>query len=314
MAPPSSTALRLILLVNPRSGQGRGAGAVGAIADRLTGLGHSVRRVEPPSAEQVAPGLAAAIEEGADRVLVAGGDGLFHRALPALLAPTPTGPSAPVGLLPVGTGNDFARALGHARRIEQVIERALGPTRWLDVLQTPGGPVASVVTAGFSGRVNLTANGMTLPVGSMKYTLATLKESTRLRPVPLRMQLDDGRIIDQDVSFVAIANTRYFGGGMAICPDADPADGLLDVTVVDPLSAPRLLLFLPLVYSGRHVRHPAVTTYRARSVSVTCGDSFWGDGEALGFAAGRIGIAPRSIAVAGGGSVSGPEPGPKVAE
>ncbi len=292
MDPSSSDALRLLLLVNPRSRQGRGAGTVDAIAERLAALGHSVRRVEPSSAEQVAPDLAAAIDRAVDRVLIAGGDGLLHRALPALLGLTPTGSRVPVGLLAVGTGNDFARALGQPGRIEQVIERALGPTRALDVLQTPGGPVASVATAGFSGRVNRTANGMTLPVGSMKYTLATLKESTRLRPVPLRMELDDGRIIDQEVSFVAIANTRYFGGGMAICPDADPVDGLLDVTVVDPLSAPRLLLFLPLVYSGRHVRHPAVTTYRARSVSVTCGDGFWGDGEPLGFVEGRIGIAP----------------------
>ena len=147
MAPSSSEALRLLLLSNPRSRQGRRAGAVEAIADRLTALGHSVRRVEPSSAEQVAPDLAAAIDEGVDRVLIAGGDGLMHRALPALLGPTPTGPRVPVGLLAVGTGNDFARALGQLRRIEQVIERALGPTRVLDVLQTPGGPVASVATA-----------------------------------------------------------------------------------------------------------------------------------------------------------------------
>ena len=258
------------------------------------------------------PSLAAAIEDGIDRVLIAGGDGLVHRSLPALVSTTAGEHGVPVGLLPIGTGNDFARSFGRARRVEQTIDRALGPTQLVDVLRTPGGPVASVATAGFSGRVNLTANAMTLPLGSMKYTAATLRESARLRPVSLRLELDDGRIIDQDASFVAIANTRYFGGGMAICPEADPSDGLLDITVLDPLSAPRLLLFLPLVYSGRHVRHPAVSTYRARSVAVRCGDTFWGDGEPLGFSEGTIDVSSRGLAIAAGGSVPEPEPGPKV--
>ena len=253
----------------------------------------------------MATDLAEAIESGVDRALIAGGDGLVNRALPALLSSTADVPGVPVGLVPVGTGNDFARSFGRVRGLDQMIEHALGATQLVDLLQTPGGPVASVATAGFSGRVNLTANAMTVPMGSMKYTAATLRESIRLRPVPLRMELDDGRVVDQDVSFVAIANTRYFGGGMAICPDAEPADGLLDITVVDPLSAPRLLLFLPLVYSGRHVRHPAVTTFRARSVALRCGETFWGDGEPLGFSEGTIAVAPRSLAIAVGGSVPG---------
>ncbi len=261
----------------------------------------------------MAPSLAAAIDDGIDRVLIAGGDGLIHRALPALLSNTTGERRVPVGLLPVGTGNDFARSFGRVRRVDQMVERALGPTQLVDVIRTPGGPVASVATAGFSGRVNLTANAMTLPLGSMKYTAATLRESARLRPVPLRLEFDDGRVIDQDASFVAIANTRAFGGGMAICPEADPTDGLLDITVVDPLSAPRLLLFLPLVYSGRHVRHPAVSTYRARSVAVRCGDTFWGDGEPLGFSEGTIDSVTRTLAIAAGGSVPEPGSGPKVA-
>ncbi len=268
----------------------------------LEAMNVEVEPVHPESIEQIAPSLTAAVSRGADRVVLAGGDGLLHRALPTLSAL-----SVDIGLVPVGTGNDFARALGlgsgikHRRRrsLRDALRRALGPTRLIDLLDVSGRTVASVATAGFSGSVNRTANEMRLPLGAQKYTLATLLESTRLRPMPMRMLLDDAELIEREVAFVAIANTRFFGGGMAICPDADPTDGCLDIVIVDPLPAAKLLLLLPLVFSGRHVRHPAVSVHRAQHVDVAVGQPFWGDGEPLEIREGTIRCLPDAAKIAG---------------
>lgn len=292
--------MRVALLTNPQARQGRGEAAAARIAAAITARGHTVRRIRPTSVDSIGPSIAAAVADGSQRLLLAGGDGLIHHALPAILE---TG--VDVGILAVGTGNDFSRAVGidskgfsRGRWLERAVNIALGPTSAFDVMHTPAGPVASVATAGFSGSVNQTANAMRLPLGAQKYTLATLRESARLQPMALRLLLDGDRSIEQEACLVAIANTRYFGGGMAICPEADPTDGCLDVTIVDPLSAPKLLAFLPLVFSGRHVRHPAVNTYRAKRIEAAADASFWGDGERLDFSAGVFHVGEGALRLA----------------
>jgi len=102
-----------------------------------------------------------------------------------------------------------------------------------------------------------------------------------------------------DATLIAVGNTRFFGGAMAICPDADPCDGLLDVTIVGAVGRLRLLRFFPTVYSGAHRTNPAVTFLRARTVALAGGADVWADGE-------RLGPMPLSLeAVAGAVRVAG---------
>ena len=311
------------LLVNPA--RARRTGVDTKIRGALEARGRRVVELRPSSVETIADTINEArnqAPEGTDargqhppldRLIIAGGDGLIHHALPALAETKTT-----IGIVSVGTGNDFARALGLPTRIGPAVEAALTEPTPVDliaatsepapstVLETPGETgieptarryAASVVTGGFSGRVNDRANQLRFPPGQQRYTVATLLELRRLEPFSLRLVTDGGTPFELSASLFAIGNSRFFGGGMAICPSADPTDGLLDITVVRPASRFELARMLPTVFFGRHVNHPAVTTYRAATVDITTEAPLWADGEP--FVGRHLRLVPGALHVAG---------------
>ena len=136
-----------------------------------------------------------------------------------------------------------------------------------------------VMSAGFDSRVNDRANRMTWPRGRMRYNLAILAELRVFTPVPFVLHLD-GERWETEAMLVAVGNARSYGAGMLICPDAKVDDGILDVTVLGPVSKPEFLKAFPMVYRGTHPSHPAVTCRQERSVSVAAdGISIYADGE-----------------------------------
>ena len=268
------------LLVNPSAR--RGAVDGDTVRTLLTERGLRVEILDPDGPDDVA----AVIERSApDRVIAVGGDGLVHRALPALV-----GTGVELGLVPSGTGNDFARALGLPRRRRTAVERSLGSTTDVDVLSvrfTDGisSYAATIVTAGFSGRVNRTANERTFPRGQLKYTAASFTELRRLSSFPLEVRgLSDelDHTLSGPCALLAVANTRYFGGGMAIAPEADPTNGLFDIAIVGAVPAWQLGLVLPAVFIGQHVRHPKVFVVSGRAASFDQPEDVWADGERIG--------------------------------
>jgi diacylglycerol kinase (ATP) len=281
---------RVHLLVNPtRSAQ---VGATERIVEELNDRHCEVVELRPPDVGSVATTIRHHLEPGIDRLIIAGGDGLIHRALPALAHS-----GVVVGIVGVGTGNDFARALGLPRRIPAAVDAALADPIPIDLIETDTGSLAAtVVTGGFSGQVNDRANHLPFPPGQQRYTVATLLELPRLRTVELRLTVDD-QTHDLTTTLFAVANTPFFGGGMAICPDAAPTDGALDVTVVGPTSRLLLARMLPTVFSGRHVRHPAVTTYRGTRIELDTSTPLWADGEP--FSCSALAAAPGALLVAG---------------
>lgn len=233
------------------------------------------------------------VAQGATRVVVLGGDGIVHDVIQEL-----AGTRVVLGIVPLGTGNDTARAFGlPLRDARAAMDRALEPGRPVDLIRTPHGYVASVVTSGFSARVNERANQLARPKGSLKYTLATLTLLPSLRSERVTITVD-GVAGVYDSTLVAIANTRYFGGGMAICPSADPTDGQIDVAVVGKLSRAALLRFFPSVFSGRHARNKRVTFLRGAVVTIEGGGAVMGDGEPLGPMPCRCEIVPSALLIA----------------
>ncbi|GAB3839516.1 hypothetical protein GCM10029963_06860 [Micromonospora andamanensis] len=137
----------------------------------------------------------------------------------------------------------------------------------------------AVLAAGFDAIVNERANRMRWPRGPRRYDLAILVELARLRPRRYTLTLD-GERIEVDAVLVAVGNGASYGGGMRICPAADPTDGLLDVVVGGRFDRRTLIRVKPRIYAGTHVAHPLVSTYRARTVTIAAeGITTYADGE-----------------------------------
>lgn len=283
------------LLVGPAAGRGRAGGALDTVHRVASTAGVRLVDITGADAAGSRAAAAAAVTDGATRLVVVGGDGLVHLGVQAV-----AGTGTVLGVVPVGTGNDFARGIpGLAdASVADAFRASLGPPTAVDAIRTEAGWVASVATAGFSGDVNDRANRLRFPRGPSRYTIATLAElpALRHRTVSVRAGADT---FTGPAALIAVANTAWFGGGMQICPDADPTDGLLDVTIVADVGRLELLRFFRLVFSGRHLDHPAVRTLRGARVTVEADDlPLWGDGEPLGTAPATLTAVPGALRLA----------------
>jgi diacylglycerol kinase (ATP) len=276
------------------------AAASATVRDLVRSRGLECVEIAAASASEVATVVARAVDDGSERVIVVGGDGLVHLAIQALATH-----EVPLGLVPFGTGNDFARSFAITDDdLVAATTQALGPATPIDAIEADGVWVASIATIGFAAAVNARANALRLPIGSSRYTLATLLEIGRFSPRLTRLVID-GVEHTMPVAMIAIANTAYFGGGMAICPQADPTDGLLDVCIVGQVGRLELLRWFPRVFKGTHVDHPAVQMHKVRTLSVLDGfTDTRGDGEAVGPVPRTFRAVPGALRVAIG-------PGPK---
>ncbi|AXH95221.1 diacylglycerol/lipid kinase family protein [Ornithinimicrobium avium] len=286
-----------------RSGRG-GAAALGAEAvARLRAAGHRVTEIEAGSYEEARARCGAAVADGVDVLTVAGGDGLVSLAT-QLCAGTDTA----VGILPAGTGNDNARSLGIPRDPEGALATLVeGDLRILDTLHVAelDRHVLGSVNAALDARIAHRATLLPRPLGAASYTVAALVEIARLRwtpPLHYRLTLTGPHGEDTqelDALVVVPANLPYLGGGLHLSPGSDPADGLLDLVVVRPLSPSRALALLHAVRAGRHTSMPEVEVRRATRVRIEGPADVvaHGDGEALGPLPLTVEVRPASVQV-----------------
>ncbi|MBD0292029.1 MAG: diacylglycerol kinase [Jiangellaceae bacterium] len=267
------------LLVNPTAAHGRGARVGREVAHRLRAAHLAVRELVGRDARESQDLAQDAVDKGMDALVVVGGDGMVHLALQAV-----GGTDVPLGVVPAGSGNDFARALGIPLRDVDAAAAVVinNRSRQVDLGRTGDQWFGGVVAAGFDARVNDRANRMTWPRGRLRYELAMLVELGVFQPIPYRLELD-GDTWETSGMLVTIGNIPTYGGGMKVTPHAQVDDGLLDVMVVKPLSKARFLQLFPRVYTGSHVRVPVVEVRRAVSVRVDApGITAYADGERLG--------------------------------
>lgn len=267
---------RVALLVNPTSGKGRGARAGTEAAARLREHGAQVDVIVGETGADASELAARAVARGYDALVAVGGDGMVHLVLQAV-----AGTGTPLGIVPAGSGNDFARLLGieaHAYTAAADLVAA-GKVRTVDAGRVGDRWFAGVLSSGFDSNVNERANRMRWPRGAMRYNVAIVAELRVFHAVPFRIRLD-GELIEREAMLVAVGNGTSYGGGMQVAPSALVDDGLLTVTVLGKLGKLEFLRVFPTVYKGTHVNHPAVSVHTARTVELEApGVVAYADGE-----------------------------------
>ncbi len=289
------------VLVSPSAGRGRARLAADGVLGVLRESGLTPHVLDAATRDDAERAAAGAVAGGAAAVVTVGGDGAVHAALQAV-----AGTSTPLAVVPAGTGNDLALALGVPRDPVAAARAAAedlldGATRTVDAGRTGDRWWATVLCCGFDSAVTDRANRLRWPRGPRRYDVAILAELARLRPREVTLVLD-GEARTVPVTLVAVGNTSWYGAGMRICPAADPADGRFDVTVVGPMRRRELVRSRPRLADGTHVGHPAVTVHRAARVELSCdGVSTYADGEPVAPLPAVAECVPGALTVVGTG-------------
>ena len=263
--------MRLLIIFNPWAASGRSLNKRAEIEARLDKIG--IRAIIKSSTHPGHGGELVATTDlaGFDGVVAAGGDGTVFEVLNGLYQ-HPKQERIPLGLLPLGTGNAFARDLGlqpfdWPAAIDLLHRRQ---TRLVDVGHVQASETEyyflNIVSIGLAVEANLTAKKLKT-IGTAAYTMGTLWQALKLKSYPLVIELD-GREIRQENVFVTISNTRYTGTHFLIAPGAAIDDGLLDITILENLPRLRLLKLFPTIYYGGHVEQAAVTVHKAARITI----------------------------------------------
>lgn len=271
--------VEVAVLVSAAAGRGRARTASATVLEVLRRGGLSPTVLAATTRAEAERAAVAAVAAGTAAVVAVGGDGAAHAVLQAV-----AGTGTPLAVVPAGTGNDLALALHVppepvAAAAAAAADLREGAVRTLDAGRTGDRWWATVLCCGFDSAVTDRANRLRWPRGPRRYDVAILAELARLRPREVTLTLD-GAARTLPVTLVAVGNTAWYGGGMRVCPDADPADGRLDVTVVGPVTRRELVRTRPRLTAGTHVAHPAVTVHRAARVELAgAGLTTYADGE-----------------------------------
>ena len=290
---------KTLIVVNPKSGNGRGMRYAERVRGLLTANQASVEasvEIRPTTARGDAEAYASeAVNEGYACVAVCGGDGTVHEVVNAL-----AGTDVAFGVLPCGRGNDFARAMGMPAAPDAAASILLrGHVRFFDLGKVNERYFATVVTLGFDSEVaRLVYDGKVPFKGMAAYLWGVARMLRIYRGVGLRMTGDFGAI-DQTVLLAATGNTSTYGGGIKITPKASPTDGALDICLVRMMSAGRILRVFPKVYWGGHLNHPSIFSYRTGSLRLETEQPvvLFADGEPVGETPAEIVAVPGALRV-----------------
>jgi diacylglycerol kinase (ATP) len=290
---------RLGLIINPTSGKGNGLLHGNKALDALREAGANLMDLSAKTYDLAFANGRAAIDKGQiDGLVVAGGDGMVHLGVNLC-----AGTDVTLGIIPCGTGNDAARTLGlpvfDGGAAAQVVLGGNSDRFDLGLGKSDEGSFHffGSLSAGFDAVVAERANKWKWPKGPSRYVLAMLRELATFKPLQYSAVVD-GVERKIEAMLCAVANSRSFGGGMLIAPEASVQDGELDLFVVHPLSRPAFLKMFPKVYTGGHVTHPAVEIVRTKSVSLDAGNiPTYADGEFVGKRPLQIEIAPNAIKI-----------------
>ncbi len=250
-----------LLIINGQARQG--SRAVHRIEDHMAKAGKGVKTIRL-SGSTDASAVVDAHCKGHRAVLVAGGDGTLNRAARGLMAC-----GLPLGVVPLGTANDFARTMNIPAKLEEALDVILdGHTRMVDLGEVNGHPYFNVASVGFSAML---AHELTYEAkqrwGVLGYALTATKVLAKARPFSATL-MAAGEVHQVRTLQVAVGNGAYYGGGMKVAADAAPDDGALDTYSLELAHISELLALGPMLKTGTHELWPNVRTLRSGTVEL----------------------------------------------
>jgi YegS/Rv2252/BmrU family lipid kinase len=311
-------AVKTVVVVNPLSANGALGRRWDAIARTLTraiGPFEDVMTQGPRDATRL---TRAALAEGADVVVAIGGDGTIHEVANGFFdGDKPVRAEAALGVVPFGTGGDFRKTADIPNDIDAAAEiLRKGARRAIDVglLEYRKGDHAgekascifiNIASFGIGGLVDQIVNTSSkLLGGRATFFLATVRAAMRYKNTPVRLTLDGDEALELTIQNVAVANGRYFGGGMHVAPNAALDDGILDVVAIGDMSFFEMMTSGTRIYKGTHLELPKVVARRARRVEAAPIDPAADvlldvDGEAPGALPATFSVLPRALNLVG---------------
>jgi diacylglycerol kinase (ATP) len=295
------------VILNPRAGRGYGARIEPALRESLQAEGIEfdlVRTAGPGHAVELAE---QAVGDGFDIIVAAGGDGTAHEVVNGLMATSDGREVGTLGIIPVGSGSDFANNVGVPPDLQGACRRlACGQRRTVDVcrIAVDGQPACyfdNTVNIGFGGVVTREALKVKWLRGIALYLPVVLKTVfLYYKALPTTIEYD-GQVLEMQTVMIAIANGPREGGGFYVAPQAQPDDGLLDLCIVREMGRLGMLAVIPDFMKGTHVGHKKITMLQTRKVTISSPDDLiaHADGEMLCTEAHRLEfeILPRRLRV-----------------
>ncbi len=251
-----------------------------------------------------------ALMQGYQMVVAVGGDGTLHEIINGFFQNEETAREPSIlGLLPSGTGTDFAKMLRIPRSMDEAAKRLRnGRPRAIDLgtiscQDLKGGPIqrvfANIADGGMGAETVKRVNSGPKKGGTLPFLVGAIRTLMGYQNCSIRVRVDDQTERAISAVIAIVANGRYFGGGMRIAPQAEFDDGLFDVVLIKDLPRFRILANLYRIYTGTHVELPEVEVLRGKKVALEAEEEFLleADGELLGRAPAEFAIRPRAIRV-----------------
>ena len=261
--------MHVTLIANPAAGTAQDREPLGEVQRLLKAAGHQVTLRETAArgdAERIAHEAAIA---GADFVVAVGGDGTLNEVVNGVASVDGGLARCVIGLLPAGTGNDFARSLGIEEPAAAVAALTAGDVRTVDLVSLGDRVFLNASAGGFTAETSANVtSGLKQAVGPLAYLIGGARAVLEYEPVAVRVEAD-GRVIDTELQLFAVCNGAYIGGGHQLAPTARPDDGVMEVCIVRASSTLDFLALLPRMSSGEHVDDEDVAYFRTREVTLT---------------------------------------------
>ncbi len=259
------------LFLNPAAGRGRGGKRAPRIRELLGAGGLPLEVHLSRDVGDLEEQIRSCVENGGRRIVAAGGDGSVHEAANGIMR---ANGDATLGVIPSGTGNDFAKAAGvtldweHATSLLADRIASGEPSRSVDMGKMNGRYFANGAGIGFDARVTRIARSYRLPIGDLVYLLAIFRGMAEGIATPNMRIATDADVHTGPITLANVANGPWIGGMFNIAPMAKNDDGTFDLLIVAPVSRPRILTLLPKLMSGKHMGEKEITHERVTRILI----------------------------------------------